>query len=208
MYNSGTVGQRYIGVACHVECFLVLLRGCVCGALVERLVLFALEVGSFVCLQDLVCRFSFLCVCGALVERLVLFALEVGSFVCLQDLVCRFSFLRQSAQYGIKQRAGHIVGVAVCCLYFRVILVGVHTERQVGRKRPRRGGPCKDVCVLVFYFESYDRGTLFDVLVSLGNFLGGQRRTAARAVGHDLEALVEQALLPDLFERPPLGLDK
>ena len=35
----------------------------------------------------------------------------------------------------------------------------------------------------------------------------GQRGAAARAVGHDLVALVQQALVPDLLQRPPDGLD-
>ena len=36
----------------------------------------------------------------------------------------------------------------------------------------------------------------------------GERRAAARAVGHDLVALVEQAALPDLLQGPPLRLDE
>ena len=35
----------------------------------------------------------------------------------------------------------------------------------------------------------------------------GQRRAAARAVGDDLVSLIEQALFPDLLQRPPFGLD-
>ena len=37
--------------------------------------------------------------------------------------------------------------------------------------------------------------------------MAGKGGTTARAVGNDLEALVQQALLPDLLQRPPLGLD-
>ena len=37
--------------------------------------------------------------------------------------------------------------------------------------------------------------------------MAGQRGAAAGAVGHDLIALVEQALVEDGLERPPLGLD-
>ena len=36
----------------------------------------------------------------------------------------------------------------------------------------------------------------------------GERRTAARAVGDDLVSLIEQPLLPDFLECPPLGLDE
>ena len=37
--------------------------------------------------------------------------------------------------------------------------------------------------------------------------MGGQRRTAARAIGHHLEALIQKALIPDLLQCPPFGLD-
>ena len=46
-----------------------------------------------------------------------------------------------------------------------------------------------------------------DRLVALGYLMAGKGGTTARAVGNDLEALVQQALLPDLLQRPPLGLD-
>ena len=38
--------------------------------------------------------------------------------------------------------------------------------------------------------------------------MGGQRRTAARAVGHNLKTFIQKSLIPDLLERPPLGLNK
>ena len=38
--------------------------------------------------------------------------------------------------------------------------------------------------------------------------MAGKGSAAARAVRNDLVALVEQALVPDLFQSPPLGLDK
>lgn len=37
--------------------------------------------------------------------------------------------------------------------------------------------------------------------------MAGKGRAAARAVGYDLKALIEQAALKDLLERPPLGFD-
>ena len=36
----------------------------------------------------------------------------------------------------------------------------------------------------------------------------GERSAATGAIGHDLEALVEKSLIPDLLESPPLRLDK
>ena len=51
-----------------------------------------------------------------------------------------------------------------------------------------------------------DRRVL-DVLVALRDLVRGQRGAAARAVGDDLVALVEQAAVPQLRERPPHRLD-
>ena len=45
------------------------------------------------------------------------------------------------------------------------------------------------------------------VLVARRDLVRGQRGAAARAVGHDLVALVEQPLVPHLLERPPDRLD-
>ena len=53
-----------------------------------------------------------------------------------------------------------------------------------------------------------DSGTLFDIFIALSHLMAGKRGTAARAVGNDLEALIEKAFLPDLFQSPPLRLDE
>ena len=98
--------------------------------------------------------------------------------------------------------------MTVCCLYFCIVLIRIHAERKVGRKRPRCGRPCKDVSILLFHFEAHNRGALLYVFVALSHFLGGQRRTASRTVGNDLEPFVKKVFLPDLFQCPPLGLDK
>ena len=174
MNDTSTVCQCDIGIAYHVERFLVLF----CGS-----------------------------VRSALVQRLVLFAFQLFSFVSLKDFVRRLSFLGKFSKDRIQQSACHIIGASVCGLHFCIIL-RVHTERKVGRKCPRRCGPCQDVCILILYLEPYNSGALFYVFVSLCHFLCGQRRAAARAVGNDLKSLVEQSLVPDLFQSPPLGLDE
>ena len=55
--------------------------------------------------------------------------------------------------------------------------------------------------------EAHVDRVLGDVLVALGDLVARDRRAAARAVGHDLEALVEQALVPDAAQQPPDRLD-
>ncbi len=48
---------------------------------------------------------------------------------------------------------------------------------------------------------------VLDVLVALRDLVARERRAVARAVRDDLEALVEQVLVPQLLERPPDRLD-
>ena len=66
-------------------------------------------------------------------------------------------------------------------------------------KRPRRRCPCKEPGVLALYLKAGDGGALLHVLIALGHLVAGKRRPAARAVGHNLKALVEQALVPDFL---------
>ena len=49
--------------------------------------------------------------------------------------------------------------------------------------------------------------SVLDVAVALRDLVAGERGAVARAIGDDLEALVEQVLLPQLLERPPDRLD-
>ena len=135
----------------------------------------------------------------ALIKGLIFLALKISSLVCLKDLICRFSFFTQFSKHGVEKRACHIISISVCRLYFRVIFIRIYTESQVGRQGPRCGGPCQNIGIFVFHLESYNCGTLFYILVALGHFLCGQRRTAAGAVRNNLKSFVEQAFIPDLL---------
>ena len=87
-------------------------------------------------------------------------------------------------------------------------VVRVDAQREVARQGPRGGRPREEVgVVLALDRKANVRGGLLHVLVALRDLMRGQRSAAARAVRDDLVALVEQALLVDLLEGPPLGLD-
>ena len=124
-------------------------------------------------------------------QRLVLFELEIFALIMLQNLGA-FS------KNGIYQSGCHIIGISFAC-YFYVILIRVDAECNVGRKGPRCGGPCQDVCVLAFYFKADNGRTFFDIFVSLCYFVGRKRGTAARAVRNDFVSFVQKTFLPDLF---------
>ena len=89
-----------------------------------------------------------------------------------------------------------------------VVLLRVDAQRDVGRERPRRGRPGEEIRIFKSLASEADEdGRLFHVLVSLRDLVRRERGAAARAVRHDLVPLVQEALFPDLFERPPHGLD-
>ena len=137
---------------------------------------------------------------GKGIERLVLRADELGALDGPQHL-------RPLAHDLLAQGLGQDVGLAVL-FGVDVVLVLVYDQRDVGGQGPGRGGPGQKEGVLLTADTELDvDARLGYVLIALGDLVGGQRRAAARAVGHDLVALVEQALVRDGLQRPPDGLD-
>jgi hypothetical protein len=84
----------------------------------------------------------------------------------------------------------------------------VDRDGRVRHERPghRRPGQQRDARV-VEQRELDVHGRVDRVLVAERDLVARQRRAVARAVGHHLVALGQQALLPDLLERPPDRLD-
>ena len=94
------------------------------------------------------------------------------------------------------------------CGHAHVRDVLAHGQRGVGQQRPRRGGPAHQRDArLVMQREAHEGAQIDHVLVAQRDLVRRQRRAAARAVGHDLVALVQQPLVPHLLERPPDRLD-
>ena len=137
------------------------------------------------------------------IERLVLAVLEILALIALEDLALAFDTLEDLVDECLCEDV-----LLVADLDLDVIDRGVHAECHVRRQRPRRRCPGEERVIAVFGLE-FDHGrALRDVLVALCHLMRGERRAAAWAIRDDLVALVEQALLPDLLERPPLRLDE
>ena len=134
-------------------------------------------------------------------QGLVLLALQIGALVSLQDGVLPL------AQDGVAQGGGQVVGLPLA-LHLYIVLGGVDAQRHVGGQRPGGGGPGQDEGLLALDPELGDGGALFHVLVALGHLVGGKGRAAAGAIGDNLKALVQKALVPNLLEGPPLALDE
>ena len=90
-------------------------------------------------------------------------------------------------------------------LNFDVGELGVDAEREVARQGPggRRPGDHLHVGVLVKR-KADDDGRIRHLLVVLRRLEVGQRRRAAGGVGHHPEASVDEALVPELTEHPPV----
>ena len=166
--HARAVCQRNIGIAGHIERFLVL---------------------------------SFTGFHRAVKQRHILLVFQVLSLISLQNLISgRSGFLiGQLSQHRIQQGFRHIIGKAVRRLHLCVGLVRIHAQRHIGRKRPGRGSPCQNIGVLILHLKAGNGGTFLHILIPLRHLMGGKRGTAARAVGHDLEALVKEALIPDFL---------
>ena len=130
---------------------------------------------------------------GCLFEvRLVLLVLQSLAGHALKDLIALAEDL-------IAESLRHIVGVAVGGLHLYIGLIGVHAKADIGRQGPRCCGPCQEIRILSLCLETDNGGALLDVLIPLSNLMGRKRGAAARAVRHDLEALIKKAFLPDLL---------
>ncbi len=109
-------------------------------------------------------------------------------------------------EYGRSKGFSEIVDL-VAVLDLDIGFHGVYGEGDVGRKRPRCCRPRKNEGVLIDQFELDDGRSFLDVFITLRNLMRGKRSTATRAIRNDLIALIEQTAIPNLFQRPPFGLD-
>ena len=191
MHDTGTVGHGYI-VICHDEmCLLMLLFRLDGRSIPKRFILSSFQILSYILLQDLIC----LAVCKRSVFRISVLILLFG----------------QSSEDSVQKSLCHDVGITVAGLHLHIGLRRIHAECQVGGQGPGRGGPCQEI-ILLFAFchlrlETDDGRALLYGLISLSYLVGGKGSSAARAIGHNLEALVQKTHIPDLLQRPPFGFD-
>src|SRR5690606_244825 len=90
----------------------------------------------------------------------------------------------------------------------RVVEIGAHRERDVRGEGPRGRRPREEARArLARDREAHEDRRIVDRLVALADLARGEGRAALRPPPDDLVALVEQALLEHLRERPPLALD-
>ena len=148
------------------------------------------------------CLFCHSCV-GKRIKRLVFLVLEILALAFAED----FTFSFHTFKYGIDQCFCQDVYRAVHA-YLDVIDFRIDAECEIRRQRPRRRRPGEEIRIFALDLELDHGRTLRDVLVALSHLVRGKRRAAARAIRDNLIALIEQALIPDFLQCPPLGLDE
>ena len=87
--------------------------------------------------------------------------------------------------------------------HLHIVHVSVYADRQVGRQRPRRGRPSGQAGVFVFELEEHGDGGVLNVQIVLPGLEIGKHGGKRRRDGHDLEAFIDQALVPELLDHPP-----
>ena len=123
-------------------------------------------------------------------QRLIFSVLQILSGIGFQNFISGFSLLAQSAQYILKQRLCHVIGVTVRRFHLYICLIRIHTQGHIGRQRPGCGGPGQEISLFPHTFKTRHRRTLLYRLITLGYLMAGKRRTAAWAVGNNLKAFI------------------
>ena len=116
--------------------------------------------------------------------------------------------LRALAEHPLDERLGDDQRL-LADAHARIADLGPDSSGQVAGQRPRCGRPDQQRLLRLGAEQrqlDVDARVL-DVLIALRHLVRGQRGAAARAVGDDAVALVEQPLGVDLLERPPDRLD-
>ena len=126
------------------------------------------------------------------VERLIFHAGERPAGEGLGDFGLLGVFLAQDLGH---QGPGHDEGLALQA-ELHIFGVRVHAQAHVAGQRPGRGGPGQEIgLVPALDLEAREHRVFADLLIALGNLMGGQGGAAPGAIGHHLVALVQQALV-------------
>ena len=72
------------------------------------------------------------------------------------------------------------VDATITVLHQLVVDICSHTNREIGRQRPRRSSPNREMCVFIFELEQHGDGRILHILIVRGGFKicqrGAQRR--------------------------------
>ena len=142
-------------------------------------------------------------VLGKRIQRLILAMLQSLALEAVNDGALTFLVGKD----GLHQCLCHNQ-VLPLIAYLYIVNLRIYNQTKVGRQCPRGSSPGQEVGIFLILCRKLNHGgTLLDILVALCHLMGGQRRTAARAIRHNLVSLVKQPFLPDFVKSPPYRLD-
>ena len=134
-------------------------------------------------------------------QRLIFYIFQICALHGFCDFVIIF------AQNAVQEGLSHdYIIILIFCL--NIGFICIDGKDDVGGQCPRGCCPCQEVGVFrICTFEFCDSGGFLYILIALCNLVRGKGCAAARAIGNNLVALIQQALIPNLLQCPPFGFD-
>ena len=142
-------------------------------------------------------------------HRVVAPAFHLGTLEFAHDLIVFAEFLGVGAEQWLAQVELLARELAFGRTHFHIVDVGTDHDGEVGGNGPRRGGPEHRIGVfLVAQLHGHGHGGVLTILIHVGvhaQLVRGKRRLILRAVRQHAVALICEALVVQLLERPHHG---
>ena len=147
--------------------------------------------------------------CKVREHRVVAPAFHLGTLELAHDLIVFAEFLGVGAEQWLAQVELLARELAFGRTHFHIVDVGTDHDGEVGGNGPRRSGPEHRVGVfLVAQLHGHGHGGVLTILIHVGihaQLMRGKRRLILRAVRQHAVALIREALVVQLLERPHHG---
>ena len=147
--------------------------------------------------------------CEVREDRVVAPALHLGALEFAHDLVVLAKFLLVGAEQRLTQIELLASELAFSRTHLHIVDVCADHNGEVGRNGPRRSGPEHRIGVfLIAQLHGHGHGGVLTILIHVGihaQLMRGKRRLILRAVRQHAVALICEALVVQLLERPHHG---
>ena len=147
--------------------------------------------------------------CEVREHRVVAPAFHFGTLEFAHDLIVLAEFLGVGAEQRLAQIELLASELAFSRTHFHIVDVCADHNGEVGRNGPRRSGPEHRVGVfLIAQLHGHGHGGVLTILIHVGihaQLMRGKRRLILRAVRQHAVALICEALVVQLLERPHHG---
>ncbi len=142
------------------------------------------------------------------IERVIVLIEQVFALKALDNLI--LLVIMQGFFHQEAARINFSVPSPSCRWAFDLHIVDVFTDSEgnITGKRPGSGRPHQEVNTGFVAQGKTDKDAgVFDIFITLSNFMAAEWRAATRAIRNNLITLIEQFLVPKLLQNPPDALD-